>query len=243
MYNNEDFLKEIKNNIEKFQFHITLVQSSESPRFAYTIGNLENFNFELILAGNENFLANDIIEIFNKIILDLKLNSDVSTFYSETEKLGKFKISEIDRSWTKLMMLGVYDYYNINDFRAFQILPDNHHHTLDVPNMMLPWNSEDQIWKWLDDKIEWDLKVPRNSKVITEIDVLFGDKITEVTRWEADEWEAFTQNGEDVDEDSMRIIPINTLIGIDASAKNILDLSIEHGLWRENDESDWNEWK
>lgn len=242
MNNKEVFLEKIRNNIEKDNFHITVVQSSEVPRFAYTIGNIEKLEFELVLAGNLNFLYEDVLLIFNSIVPNLTKDFNYKEFSIDLGEMGIFKLSEVDSSWSKLMMLGVYDYYNIDDFKAYQIMPDQNHKSLDIPNMSNTWNNENIIWKWLDDTVKWNLDVPQNSRVITELKVLFGEKVTEVTRWEDDEWEAFSQNGDDVDKDDVRFIPISTLLGIDNSTQAILKLNVEDGLRRESGDSDWNEW-
>jgi hypothetical protein len=44
----------MKSNIDNRNFHITVVQQSEKPRFAYTIGNRERLRFELIFARDIN---------------------------------------------------------------------------------------------------------------------------------------------------------------------------------------------
>ncbi|KPH14072.1 DUF4262 domain-containing protein [Chryseobacterium sp. ERMR1:04] len=243
MNNKEEFFNKIKNNIERDNFHITVVQTSENPRFAYTIGNLERLQFELVLAGNVNYLYEDILRIFNSIVPKLTADLNIREFSVEIEGQGVFKLIQVDESWSKLMMLGVYDYFKVETFKAYQILSDNDHYTLDIPNMSERWDAKNIIWKWLDDKVKWDLDVPRDSQVTTELNALFGEKITEVTRWEENEWEAFTQNGEDVDKDNLRVVPIATLLGIDDSLKAILKLNIEDGLWREDENSEWNNWE
>ncbi|SMO77598.1 protein of unknown function [Chryseobacterium rhizoplanae] len=242
MNNKEEFFKKIKNNIERDGFHITVVQTSENPRFAYTIGNLEKLQFELILAGNENYLYEDILRIFNSIVPKLSKDINTNEFSLDVNGLGIFRLKQIHDSWSKLMMLGVYDYYKVEGFRAYQILPDNKHYTLDIPDMSIEWNANNIIWRWLDDKIKWNLDVPQDSQIVTEVQVLFGEKITEITRWEENEWEGFTQNGEDVDKDNLRVIPIATLLGIDSSLEPILSLGIEKGLWREDENSEWKSW-
>lgn len=240
--NREQFLKEIKSNIDNKSFHLTVVKSSENPRYAYTIGNLENFGFELILAGSENYLYQDVITIFNKIVIKLNDNPDLGKLSFELPDLGIFNLVPVDDSWNNKMILGVYDYYNINECKSYQILPEQSNRTKDIPDMSRKWNSLDMIWKWLDDSVSWEFNIPRNSKVTTEVDVLFGKKITEVMRWEEDEWEGFTRNGEEVDKDDIRIVPIATLIGIDDTLKSIVNLPLEKGFWREDENSEWNDW-
>ncbi|WP_330745909.1 DUF4262 domain-containing protein [Chryseobacterium sp. CP-77] len=242
MSTKENFLLKIKNNIERDNFHITVVQTSENPRYAYTIGNLEKLQFELIVAGNENYLYKDLLKIFNSIVPKLSKNINLEGISLEIEGFGTFRFREVHKSWSELMMLGVYDYYKIETFPAYQILPDNGHYTFDIPDMSKEWDVNNIIWKWLDDRVKWDLGVPKDSQVTTEVAALFGKKVTEVTRWEENEWEAFTQSGEDVDKNNLRVVPIATLIGIDDSLKPILKLNIEDGLWREDGESEWNSW-
>lgn len=240
--NREQSLKEIKSNIDNNSFHITVVKSSENPRYAYTIGNLENFGFELILAGSENYVYKDVLTIFNKIVPKLNGNPDLGKLSFDVPNLGIFNLVSVDDSWNKKMILGVYDYYNINECKSYQILPEQSNQTKDIPDMSKEWNSQDIIWKWLDDNILWDFNIPRNSKVTTEVDVLFGKRITEVMRWEEDEWEGFTRNGEEVDKDDIRVVPIATLIGIDDTLKSIVNLPLEKGLWRDDENSQWNNW-
>ena len=76
----------------------------------------------------------------------------------------------------------------------------------------------------------------------TEVKVLFGKKVTEVMRWEIDDWEAFTQNGTDVNEDDIRIVPIATILGIDNTLLPIVNLQVAKGLWRDSELLEWNDW-
>ena len=61
-------------------------------------------------------------------------------------------------------------------------------------------------------------------------------------RWDLNEWEAFTQNGEDVPEEDVRIVPISVILGIDDSLEPILKLGIEKGFWRDKEIMEWNSW-
>lgn len=238
----QNFLKKIASNIEKFNFHVTAVQSGRSPRFAYTIGALEKLDFELIFAGGVNFLSQDLLLIFNTIIPSLNKKVSLDEFVAVIPGLGSFTLSKIHKSWSELMMLGVYDYYNVDNFQAYQIIPESQYNSLDIPDMSREWSSDNVIWKWLDDSIEWNLAIPEDSIVATELNVLLGEKVTEVARWEDGDWEAFTQNGDDVDQEDVRVIPIMTLLGIDPSAHSILELKVGDGIWREDGDSEWQEW-
>ncbi len=238
----QDFFKIIKRNIQDFSYHVTVVKGKEHPRYAYTIGNFETQNCEFVIAGNSNFQYEDLLLIFNEVCNKTLQNLDKNLII-KTEKFGSFHLEKIDSSWSKKMLLGVYDYYNINDFTAYQIVPDASHYTLDIPDMTKEWHSENQpMWKWLDDTIVWNLNVPRDSTVITDVNSLFGKKITEVMRWDENEWEAFTQNGEDIPKKDIRIVPISIILGIDDSLEPILKLDIEKGFWRDEEIMEWNNW-
>ncbi|SHF10539.1 DUF4262 domain-containing protein [Chryseobacterium vrystaatense] len=243
MKNKKEFLEVITRNIQAKQFHITVVAQSKTPRYAYSVGNYDKYGFELVLAGSENFLYEDVLLIFNDIVSQLENEIDIDTKMFLVKDLGNFHLREISDSRKTKMMFGVYDYYEVNNFRAYQIIPEKAHYTLDIPNMNNQWNSNnDIIWKWLDDSIKWDLDVPEESTVITEIDVLLGKKATEIMRWEKDDWQIFTQDGNNIDEDNLRVVPITTILGIDETLLPIIKLNLGKGLWRSEDELIWNDW-
>lgn len=240
--NRHDFLKIIDNHIKEFSYHITIVKSKVHPRFAYTIGNYRSQNCEFILAGNINFEYEDLKSIFNEVLLNINNIFSNENIKIQTSRFGSFSFIKVHPSWSSRMMLGVYDYYDINNFPAYQIIPDDNHFTMDIPNMAIEWSSKQPIWKWLDTNIVWDLGVPKDSMVITNVDSLFGKRITEVMRWEENEWEAFTQNGEEIPKENIRIVPISVLLGIDGTLKPILKLDIGKGFFRDEESMEWSDW-
>lgn len=232
------FRDTIKDNIRKSGHHITFVTNGAEPRYAYTIGVNEKFGFELVFAGGIYYMQNEVIEIINTIVNQMEL-LDKSDFY-RLESYGLFKLSEVHHSWNKLMMIGFFDYYKLNSVQTFQIIPDSEHFTLDVPDMSKEFvESLEPVWKWLSKK--WDYLVPEDSKVITNIDSLRGEKITEVMRWD-DEWEAFAGSGPEVDKKDIRIVSAGTILGIDSSLEPILNLKIGKGIWRDSTELKWHNW-
>lgn len=242
MKNKIEFLELIKSNINKSSFHINVVEQYKTPRYAYTVGNFEKLNAEFIIAGNENYLYNEILEIFNSIIPMISEVKKLDDIYP-IPKFGMFRLKEVDKSWKQKMMLGVYDYYKVEDFKAYQIIADPAHFTLDIPDMSIKWDSNrEPIWKWLDDNIEWNLEIPEKSTAVTEVKVLYGAKITEVMRWEEDDWQAFTQDSENIRQEDMRVVPISTLIGIDKTLLPITKLNIGKGVWRGEDHENWTDW-
>ena len=141
-----------------------------------------------------------------------------------------------------MLTLGVFDYYNQTGIQVWQILPDDNHRTLDVPDMSQAFEVVSQpIWQWLSRK--WNYPVPSGSMSVTDLNVLFGKKATEVTRWETDEWEIFSGAGPDTPKEVMRIVPLGLLLGIDNSLERVVHLEIGKGLWRDDVEFKWNDWE
>ena len=240
----KEFLEEIKSNINRYGHHISIVSSRPNPRYAYTIGLTKTHGLELILSGGIYFDKNSLCQIINTI--SDKLKTTESNRLEKTkfnlDSLGIFKLQKVDYSWSGLTMLGVLDFYNLDKVEAYQILPDELHYTLDIPDMSKKWSAQvEPIWKWLNN--EWDYGVSEKTAVVTNLDALKGRPITEIMRWELEEWEMFAGSGPDVDKKDIRIVPIGVLLGIDNSLITALDLEIGKGLWRENSGNKWNSWE
>lgn len=241
MSEKNQFLELINSNIEKYKFHLTTVNSPTEPRYIYSIGLKELFGFELIFAGAINYLKEEVSQIFEEIFEHLKKGENMADKKIKVGNIGNFSFSNVDESWSKLMMLGVFDYYKIKEINAFQIIPDLSHFTLDTPDMSKQFNvSSEHVWQWL--VKEWDYNVPANSTVTTNVAALLGKPITEIVRCEVNEWEMFAGPGPDVEFKDMRIVSLATMIGIDRSLSPSINLDIGDGLWRESSNSDWNKW-
>ncbi|WP_168202448.1 DUF4262 domain-containing protein [Pedobacter sp. KBS0701] len=234
---NKEFLDIIKANIKKHGYHLTLVTGGQHPRFSYSIGLTEKLGFELIMAGGFDSVNN------NEMIFDYIVNELQSGFAVDSEFLlpdaSTFQLNKVDPSWAEKMMLGVYDYYDKTEIVAFQIFPVNR--TLDIPLMSELMVSNDPLWKWLD--IDWNVKAPKNSYVVTDFDALKGKPIVELMRWEEQKWEMFSKPGPDVTEEEIRIVPLGTILGIDNTLEPVVNLVIGEGLWRENKDSGWQKWE
>lgn len=235
------FLDLIKLNIEKYGYHVTTVNSMIEPRYAYTIGLSKLFNFELIFAGGIYYLKQDLLLIFDALFKELKRGKNLTNQRIAVDALGYFSLANVNSSWSNLMMLGVFDYYKTSHVKALQILPDEKHHTLDIPNMQKEFiASSEPIWQWL--TRDWEYSVPNDSTVVTNINSLLGETITEVMRWENNEWEMFAGAGPDVQKKDIRVVSIGTILGIDKTLLPALDLKIGKGLWRDSVKSSWNSW-
>ncbi len=239
--NKKEFLALIKSNIDKKGYHTTTVTSSLVPRYVYTIGLYEKFGFELIFAGGIYFMKNELLSIFDAVINELKKGLNLNDKKVTIGNFGSFSFVKVKTSWSKLMLLGVFDYYKINEAEVLQIVPDFEHYTLDIPRMENEWNIDSEpIWQWLDH--EWGYPVPKNSSVVTNLDALAGKKITEVMRWEENEWEMFAGAGPDVPKEHMRVVSLATILGIDKTLEPAINLNIGKGIWRDANELKWNDW-
>ena len=237
----KDFLDLIETHIFNKGYHLTTVMgNSQLPRFSYTIGLTKYLGYELIFAGGIIYLKDDLTNIFDFIVKTVKSDNTASKF--EIEKIGSFTLRSADTSWNELTLLGAYDFYNTKKIQAMQIIPDKKHCTFDIPDMSKEFiaNSE-PIWHYLVD--DWNYKVPKNSTVTTNLKALFGEKITEIMRWEENVWEMFVGNPSDDLEENMRVISLGTIIGIDPSILYALDLKIGTGIWRDTVKLNWNKWK
>ena len=235
----EEFLSFADENIKKYGYQLTFVNGGQNPSFTYTIGLYEKFGFELVSAGA--YISKEYNEkIFRRVISGLKSDLNItSIFKANNDNEDDLKLIEMDSSWKDLMILGAFHYYNKDEIKAFQIIPEVNV-LLDTPIMSIPFNIEDPIWCWLVKK--WTEDLPISSYVITNVDFLRGEPIIELMRWELGFWEMFTKFSEDVSDEETIILPISTMIVIDETLKPSLKLSIGTGLCRERKDSKWNSW-
>src|ERR1043166_457956 len=126
-------LDRIRENIARSGHHIYVVSAGTTPRFAYTIGISELVGVELILAGAIFYMKDEVVKILNEIAAQLKAQRTREVF--KVAGLGSFTLRKVDSSWAAEFMLGAFDYYQNRDIPALQIVPDNAHWTIDVPDM------------------------------------------------------------------------------------------------------------
>lgn len=226
-------------NINKTGHHITVVAGGPEPRFAYSIGLIRSLGFELILAGATHYFMHELKDIFDCIVQKVKFSPPGENQLIECAASRVFSLRKVDSSWGGKMLLGAMDYLEMAEVRAMQIVPDTKHWTIDVPNMANRWGT-DPVWQWLEK--EWNYSVPKDSVAITNLDALRGQPITEVMRWEENEWEAFSGAGPDVKETEARTVPLGTLIAADKSLEVVTRLEPGKGLWRESGDDPWNDW-
>jgi len=96
------------------------------------------------------------------------------------------------------------------------------------------------VWQWL--TRPWGYSIPADSMAVTNLRVLAGAKATEVMRWEAANWEIFAGAAPDIPKAEMRIVPLGTLLGMDASLEVVIGLEVGKGVWRDSLVLDWQPW-
>ena len=239
METREQFLNEIQSNIKRYGYHVTIVNGKLEPRYAYSIGLKNIIGKELIFAGGVFFNKEGVFKIFQDVVIEIQ-KAERLIGNSIISSLGIFSLRATHPTWSRLMMLGVYDFYNDDKIEALQILPSKENYTLDIPDMSIEFDQTEPIWKWL--VKEWDLKVPMDSSVITDISAMQGETIVEVMRWEDNEWEMFSGPGPDVPKAQKRVVSLATLLGVDTTLTPSINLPIGKGMWRDALESDWTPW-
>ena len=230
----------IGENIARSGFHTYVVTGGGDPRYGYTIGLSQSQGAELIFAGAYFYLLDDVPKIIDKVATDLKLSGASEWRRIDLGSLGAFTLRKVHTSWASTLLLGALDYYGVKTVEALQIVPDEAHWTSDVPNLSLPWSStEAPAWRWLHE--EWTYPVPSKSMAVTNLGALRGDRVTEVMRWEDDEWEMFAGAGPDIAQDQRRVVPLGVLLATDKSLLPIVDLPVGAGFWRDA-ASEWHPW-
>lgn len=161
-------LNDIRDNIARFGYHSYVVTGGQDPRFSYTIGLSPRMGRELIFAGGILFMYKEVGTIIRGIVerLTAEPGSERSVF--PIEAFGTFTLRNCETSWSNSLMLGALDYYQKSDIPALQIIPDDEHWTIDVPDMSQPWSPQTApVWRWL--KEPWTYSIPKTSHAIADL--------------------------------------------------------------------------
>jgi hypothetical protein len=234
-------LELIRSNIDRFGCHVYLVTAEAIPRFAYTIGVRETVGAELILAGASFYSAEQVKLILNEAARLAPSASSPQQLSFQLESIGSFSICDVHSTWARALMLGAADYYGQADISAWQVVPDQEHWTLDIPDLRRSWSATlEPCWRWLHE--QWSYAVPVQSVATTNLDALRGGRVTEAARWEAEQWELFAGAGPDVPHDEMRVVPLGTLLAIDESLAAVTNLAVGRALWRDESDGEWQPW-
>lgn len=232
----------VRDNISRHGHHITLVQGGLAPRFAYTVGLTPLRSVELVLAGACWFSAAEVGVILNSLAARLgERAEDISGVRLEVPSLGTFTLRNVHASWSSSLLLGAADLFGADAVTGLQVVPDQQHWTVDVPDMSAPWSpTVEPVWRWLHEP--WPYPVPEQSLTTTNLDALRGGQVTEVTRWEDEYWEMFAGAGPDVAPGDVRVVPLAMLVAADESLNAVTRLEVGQGLWRHPGESEWHPW-
>ncbi|WP_321475121.1 DUF4262 domain-containing protein [uncultured Paludibaculum sp.] len=233
-------MAEIRSNIAEYGFHVYVVAGGGVPHYGYTIGLSESLGAELILAGAYFYELDDVAKIIRIVAGELRAPVIERKLYAEDSSWGTFSLRQVHMSWAQGLMLGVFDYYQTKTIAAYQLLPDEEHWTIDIPDLSRTWSPDlAPAWRWLHEP--WTFPVPSNSTALTNLDALRGARATEAVRWEEDEWEVFAGAGPDATRAERRVVPLGVLLAADASLLPVVDLPVGSGLWRDA-ESGWHPW-
>ena len=171
----EAALNEIRRNIAKSGFHTYVVTGSGHPHYGYTIGLTESLGAEIILAGSYFYRLDEVAPVIRSVAEKLRSAVEWPTNTVRETPWGNFSFRRVDMSWAKELMLGVFDCYGPNAVEAWQIVPDESHWTVDIPDLSRPWSQNVAPgWLWLHQ--EWTYPVPKESVALTNVEALRGEQ-------------------------------------------------------------------
>jgi len=221
----------IRENITRYGSHVYSILSGTSPGFTYTIGLRETVGAELVFAGGAFFYGQDVKRIVDQITRQVKQRHSFDLIVP-TDSLGVFHLRRVCAEWSRTLLLGARDYYDVDVVDAYQIVPDKERWTIDVPDLGKPWSfATEPVWRWHHE--DWSLPIPPSSHAATDMSALRGARVIEAARWEDDYWELFARPGVEQTKEDMRIVPLQTLMAVDTSLHAIVELPVGKGLWRD----------
>lgn len=227
----------IERNIERSGFHVYVLKGGILPRYVYTIGLSESIGSELIFPGATWFSLNEVLEIVRSVRAELEAKG-VDCVTDESRELGLFQVRRVHETWVSELMLGATDYYGRSNVSALQIAPKCESRSIDVPDMSRCWSADrEPVWRWI--KEPWPFEVAEDTSIVTNTRALAGDRITEMTRWEGDEWEMFAGSVDDVERNEMQVAPLASFLAYDPTLEVALELEVGSGVWRDESSDEW----
>ena len=212
--------------------------SSTVPTYSYTLGLLPQYGFEVLLPGQMTLLQPQRSAILNAFYNEMAQHGFINAFDCDGIE---YQLKRVHPTWSSLLMIGVQDYFGIQDFESFCIVPLETGATIDLPNVTITYrNTHAGCWRWLTDP--WTYTIPRESTVTTNISALHGESILELVRVDTDEWEAFSVPSPNLDVGDVRVIPIGVLLASDKTLMSATELMVDTGLYRDDGGSPWVDW-
>lgn len=236
-------LEQIRKNIETCGFHIYQIPPGPCPRYLYTIGLSEKIGFELILAGTsylEDDNAGELVQLIGDELLKTKSKRSFS------KKLGRqsieFRITKVHPTWSEKLILGAADYYQSPTIKAMHLTIEEKFQTLDCADLTKPFGKTAMsAWKWL--ACKWPFKIPEESMALTNLNALFGKRLTQIACWENDTWAVFSGFTENQPYSRIREVALGTFLGIDSSLEFIPRMKLNDSFWRARGKTEWEDWK
>lgn len=229
----------IERSVATHGYHLNVVQAGASPRFAYTIGLLDELGHELVFAGGVLYMLREVQAIVSAAVE--RLRSGPAPALDEpiaVPALGRFTLRAASADWVAALLLGAVSYYGDRPVLALQLVPDDDHWTLDVPKLSSPWSAlTEPVWKWHYE--EWPYPVPRKSVAATGLAEMRGAPILAASRWEDDYWELFAKPGAVVDAKDARFVPLGVLVAFDPSLEPVVHLEVGASIRRRDRGKRW----
>jgi len=105
-------LQDIRENIDRFGYHLYIVSGKQTPRYAYTIGLSPKLGYELAFAGGILYMYKEVGSIVRGIFDQLNGSNIPAEQTFKIDSFGTFSLRPCDSSWVTLLMLGATDFYS-----------------------------------------------------------------------------------------------------------------------------------
>lgn len=208
-------LRLIERNIASHGWHVYGVLDGPAPRFHYTIGLLEKIGFELVFAGGYFYSFDDIASIVNGCG-DALLRGEALNIENVP---CTFTLGDVCAEWSKALLLGANDWYG-HTVRAKQIIPEAPYLTRDVPDMSLPASHEKNA-AWVSLFSDSPDDMPENATALTDLGFLRGAPATHVIKYEEGQWDCYSQDPRDMDDDDFRTVPLGVVLALQPSLRSL----------------------
>ncbi len=234
----EDNIEVVKDNIEKYGCHLTLIdEDNYLPAFVYSIGLFKKFGHpEIICFG----LKTDVTASIINHACDLIKNGE--TFITGKLYRGflegyNIQFLQVDKEYYQNYVgYAGWFYDQTFDFPLLQLVwPDKQHN--------FPWDKEFNAgWKFkqplLDRNTDFKFYENRNLAVFTTKQAFNGDAILYVYHNEDGEWQFHTSLEPNIS-DSM-IVALEQITKLDSTINETYHLQFGWRAWRDSRNGDWN---
>jgi hypothetical protein len=227
--------------IERDGYVLYWVFGGPTPSWYYTVGlGAEGAVPELVVAGTTVLLRDDL-QIALGDLADRVRSSGTRLETGgavEAGALGTVGLRSVHPTWSAHLLLGAADHHRGRAFDALQLVPTVTF--VDTPDLSQTYDADrEPAWRWLTEP--WPFSLPTEALAITDLGALHGDPVTVVNHHRDDAeapWE-FYSGTKTPAEAAMRLVPVGTLVAIDPTLSDALEL--EPGTWaeRESETAPW----